>query len=73
MVHAIKVFALCLVALLPFSNLPAVVSAAAGDLDPSFDGDGKVTTDFSEPAKTVTLLTSAGTTVVETSCASLSC
>jgi uncharacterized delta-60 repeat protein len=28
---------------------PSVASAAAGDLDPSFDSDGKVTTDFGSP------------------------
>jgi hypothetical protein len=50
MVYELRQSTICLMALLPFSNLPPVVSAAAGDLDPSFDGDGKVTTDFSEPA-----------------------
>ena len=42
-----KLAVLAVVALFIFSSLPDLVRASGGMLDPTFDGDGKVTTDFS--------------------------
>jgi hypothetical protein len=53
--------ALCLMAALLFSNLSRAISAAAGDLDPSFDVDSKVTTNFAS-VKAMTSLSATGCT-----------